>query len=214
MALEIASHVLGPLENNTYLLADQATRKAVLVDPAMGCLEVYQEATLAQKLTLEAVWLTHAHFDHFAGVYELLQAGVQMSVRLHPLDLKLWEQIGLGELFGVRLPALPPPEHTFSHGQRLQLGEAELEVLHTPGHSPGHVCLYSRAQASVLCGDLIFYHSIGRSDLPGGNEAVLLDSIATHILPLPDETRLLSGHGPQTRVGEERANNPFLAALR
>jgi len=133
-------------------------------------------------------------------------------VALHPDDLPLWRFSGGAALFG--LPHFDPgPEPTVSlaHGMHLSIGTHDIEVRHTPGHTPGHVVFYAPASNLVFCGDLIFYSGVGRTDLPGGSWETLLESIRTQVLTLPDPTRLLSGHGPETTVGRERRANPFLA---
>ena len=114
-------------------------------------------------------------------------------------------------MFGMQLGALPTPNLLLKHGQKLQVGAYEFEVRHTPGHSPGHVIFIGVTEAIVFCGDLIFSSSIGRTDLPGGNYQQLMESIHSEILPLADDTRLLTGHGPQTSVVQERMENPFLS---
>lgn len=210
MPLEIVSIQLGPMENNSYLLADPTTRQAAAVDPSFESQVILEEA-LRQGWQIHAIWLTHAHFDHIAGISDLRQAReTPLPVGLHKGDLPLWRQGGGAGLFGLEIDPGPEPTLEFSHGQTLQLGDFELEVRHTPGHTPGHVIFYSSQSGAAIVGDLIFYHGVGRTDLPGGNHSLLLRSIREQILSLPPSTRLLSGHGPETTVEEERAHNPFL----
>lgn len=210
MALEIIHLQLGPMDNNSYLIADRQTKEAVVIDPSFGSERVVQEAQLRGWI-LTAVWLTHAHFDHIAGVKTVSEAAnPPLPVGLHPLDLPLWKQAGGAKNFGIQLEPGPNPQISFAHEQMLKLGGSALEVRHTPGHTLGHVVLYSAEAGTVFCGDLIFYHSIGRTDLPGGDHITLLRSIREQILPLPPKTRLLSGHGPETTVEEESFENPFL----
>ncbi len=210
MPLEIVSLALGPMENNTYLIADTETREAVVVDPSFDSQIVLEEAK-RRNWKLTAIWLTHAHFDHIAGVKLLSEAfQPRLPVGLHPDELPLWKQGGGGRIFGMHVDPGPEPALHFEHEQTLCLGKHEIEVRHTPGHTPGHVIFYSSEAGVVLCGDLIFYHSVGRTDLPGGNLEDLLQSIHTQILTLPPTTRLLSGHGLETTVEEEKKENPFL----
>ena len=209
MPIEIVTLVLGPLENNTYLVADKATHQAVVVDPSFGSLAVLDEAA-ARGWTLQQVWLTHAHFDHIAGVVEVCATFTPpLPVGLHPLDLDLWDEKGHADQFGFPLELGPRPSFFFTREQALALGEEVFEVRHVPGHTRGHVAFY-HASGVMLAGDLIFKNGVGRTDLPGGDPEMLLASIRDQVLTLPDATRLLPGHGPETTVGEERLNNPFL----
>lgn len=221
MALEIVAVQLGPMDNNSYLIADQPTGQAAVIDPSFESELILREVE-RRGWTLSAIWLTHAHFDHIAGVKILrdaaapaqanpIQVGpLPLRVGLHPLDLPLWQEAGGARGFGLQMETGPDPEISFAHGQTLSLGSSTLEIRHTPGHTAGHVVLYSPHDSTVFCGDLIFYRGVGRTDLPGGDHAALLRSIREQILPLPPHTRLLSGHGPETTVGEEAAENPFL----
>jgi hydroxyacylglutathione hydrolase len=210
MPLEIVSIQLGPLENNSYLLADPIIRQAVVIDPSFESRIILEEAS-RRDWRISAIWLTHAHFDHIAGIADLqLDRETPLPVGLHRSDLPLWQQSGGARLFGLEIDPGPVPTLEFTHGQILRLGEQSLEVRHTPGHTPGHVIFYSHENSAAIVGDLIFYRGVGRTDLPGGNHSVLLHSIREQILTLPPSTRLLSGHGAETTVEEERDFNPFL----
>jgi hydroxyacylglutathione hydrolase len=210
MTLAIVTLQLGPMGNNTYLLADSNTGQAAVIDPSFE-----SETALAEikrhGWTLEQIWLTHAHFDHIAGVRALTD-GTQPApiIGLHPYDLPLWKEKGGARLFGMDIDAGPRPTMQFEHGQNISLGSETLEVRHTPGHAPGHVAFYAAASAVLFCGDLIFYRGVGRTDLPGSDPAALLRSIREQVFTLPPHTRLLSGHGPETTVEEEIAENPFV----
>jgi hydroxyacylglutathione hydrolase len=208
--LEIVTLVLGPVETNAYLVADPHSGEAVVIDPAWDG-EVIARDAAKRGWHITQLWLTHAHFDHLGGAGALVKA-VQPPppVAMHPEDLPLWKTQGGAPLFGMRIDPGPEPSIPLAQGQILKLGENEFEVRHTPGHTPGHVVFYCAVEKLVFCGDVIFASSIGRTDLPGGSYGTLIDSIRTHILTLPDETRLFSGHGPQTTVGVERLDNPFL----
>ena len=202
--------VLGPLENNTYLAADEATGAAVVIDPSFDPQPLLAEAD-RRKWRIEAVWLTHAHFDHIGGLAALRQAlGPDLTVGLHPLDLPLWRADGGARLFGFSLRAGAEPTLKFEQGQKLKLGAEEIEVRHTPGHSPGHVVFYAPESGLAFSGDLIFYRSVGRTDLPESSGPQLVQSIRTLIYPLPPETRLLPGHGPETTAGDEARENPYV----
>lgn len=209
MTLEIVTFSIGPMENNTYLLVDPSTRQCVVVDPSFQSEQV-EEARKRVGLELAAVWLTHAHFDHIVGIPALTGDSAAVPVGLHPADLPLWRQSGGAQLFGVQVPPMPEPALLFAHGQQLTFGGMTIEVRHTPGHTPGHV-LFSIPELSLaLCGDVIFYHGMGRTDLPGGDFGQLIQSIHDQIFTLPPDTRLLSGHGQETTVAEEQAHNPFV----
>jgi len=158
-----------------------------------------------------AILLTHAHLDHIAAVGELVDR-YACPIYLHPADLDLYRAApGQAAMFGLRIGAQPLPDHDLADGQRLRFGPIEFEVLHAPGHSPGGVVLAGHSVAFV--GDCVFFGSIGRTDLPGGDTATLLSSIRERILTLPGDTVLYSGHGPATTVAREAGSNPFLVGL-
>ncbi len=208
--LEIIPLVLGPVETNAYLVGDPHTGQAVVIDPAWDGARLAAEAQ-QRGWRIAGLWITHAHFDHMAGAAALSRAVPEPPpVALHPADLPLWESQGGAGFFGLHVEPGPPPSILLAEGQTLRLGGVEFEARHTPGHTPGHVVFYAPAERVCFCGDVIFGGSIGRTDLPGGNYMTLMHSIHTQILSLPDDTRLLSGHGPETTVGVERAENPFL----
>ena len=207
--LSVVRMVLGPVQTNAYLVGNSDTLEAVVIDPAWDGAAILQEAA-RHGWRISQIWLTHAHFDHFGGSAAVADES-RAPVALHPEDQPLWRFSGGAPLFGF--PQFDPgPEPTISleHGMILRLGDHEFEVRHTPGHTPGHVIFVARRSGLALCGDLIFQGGVGRTDLPGGDWETLLRSIREEILTLPDETQLLSGHGPETTVGAERRLNPFL----
>ncbi len=208
--IEIVTFVLGPLENNNYLLVEPESKTCVVVDPGLECQPVSLEIQ-RRGLNLQAIWITHGHFDHFAGV-SIIQANnpVPVPVWLHPMDQAVWRIPAWAAQFGRRLETPPLPDMAFEDNQILMLGNESVEVRHAPGHSAGHVMFYLKSAGALLCGDVIFQNSIGRTDLEGGDYATLIRSIRSQVLTLPDETRLLPGHGPETTVGEEKQFNPFL----
>ena len=210
--LEIVPLILGPVATNAYLIADSETGEAAVIDPAWDGHLIAAEAS-QRNWRISQLWITHAHFDHIGGVGKLTRAlDVAPLIALHPDDRLLWENEGGAAIFGFRLPASPAPTLNLVHRLELQLGRIPLKVLHTPGHTPGH-CVFYCAEAGVcFCGDLIFQNSVGRTDLPGGDWERLVTSIRSQIFSLPDETRLLSGHGPETTVGQEKSGNPFVRA--
>jgi len=202
---------LGPIATNCYIVHDGATGRAAVIDPGGDAPRV--TAALARRnLTAEAIIATHAHFDHIGAVRDLVLATgapfLAGEAEL-PVLMTAVEQALL--FFGVAVPPPPAPDRLLRDGDELTLGGARFRVAHTPGHSPGHICLLGDGAAFV--GDVVFPGSIGRTDLPGGDYDTLMRAIARHILTLPDETVLYSGHGPETTVGRERRTNPFLVGL-
>jgi len=208
--LEIAAFTLGPAMTNAYLVSDSETKEAAVIDPAWDGKVILAEAR-RRAWRIAHLWYTHAHFDHIGGAAEIADALNPLPlVALHPNDHVLWRAGGGAALFGFRIDPGPEPTIDFVHGQILQLGNISFEVRFTPGHTTGHCILYVASARVCFCGDLIFAGSVGRTDLPGGDFETLEKSIREHIYTLPDETRLLSGHGPETTVGEERRSNPFV----
>jgi glyoxylase-like metal-dependent hydrolase (beta-lactamase superfamily II) len=208
--LEIIPFNLGPAQTNAYLIADAKTGEAAVIDPAWDGHIIVDEAK-RRGWRIGHIWLTHAHFDHLGGSAAVADSvDPPPPVALHPEDYPLWRHQGGAPLFGFRIDPGPEPTIDLFNGQELRLGGNLLVVRHTPGHTRGHVIFHCASDRVVFCGDLIFQGSIGRTDLPGGDYDTLIASIRDHILPLPDETRLLSGHGPETKVGVERVYNPFL----
>ena len=211
--LEIHSLTLGPLSNNVYLLGDHETGRAVVIDPSFESLAVLEQAG-RQGWELTAIWLTHAHFDHIAGAAEMAQAIEPAPwIGLHPADAQLYRRAGGAGQFGLTIAQPPDPSVWFEHGMALNLAEgspAAAKVLHAPGHSPGHVMFYCSSLGVLFCGDVIFRMGIGRTDLTGGDPAALQNTIYEQVFTLPDETRLLPGHGPESTVGFEKEHNPFM----
>ncbi len=195
---------------NTYLLADDLTGEAVVIDPADEGERIVSEAE-KHGWRIGSIWLTHAHFDHLAGAAGVADAcNPAPPVVLHADDYSLWRMQGGAAIFGLQIDPGPEPTIEFQHHQTLFLGKYQFKVLHAPGHSRGHVMFYNEADKVLFCGDVIFQGSIGRTDLPGGDFSTLINSIKTQVLTLPDDTRLLTGHGPESTIGEERKNNPYI----
>jgi len=208
--LAIITLVLGPVETNTYLIADPESGCAVVIDPAWDGQAIMAEAAL-RGWKIEALWMTHAHFDHLGGAGEIVAGSASsLQLALHPDDLPLWKVKGGAPWFGIQIEMAPEPTILLQPGQHLTMGSYEFIVHHTPGHTPGHVVFECPTQGIVFCGDLIFKNGIGRTDLPGGDLNTIMKSIREEILTLPLPTRLLSGHGPETTVGEEVESNPYL----
>jgi glyoxylase-like metal-dependent hydrolase (beta-lactamase superfamily II) len=208
--LEILTFVLGPVQTNAYLIGDPQSGEAAVIDPSWDG-ELILDAAHGRGWRIAHLWYTHAHFDHIGGAAAIADASNPLPlVALHPADHALWRMQGGAALFGYKIDPGPEPTIDLVESQTLRLGDVELQVRHTPGHTPGHVILYAAAMGVCFCGDLIFRGGVGRTDLPGGVWDHLLESVRSKVFTLPDETRLLPGHGSETTVGEERRSNPFV----
>jgi len=200
----------GPgFEENAYLVWRPGSGHALIVDPG-GQAQDLLAALDSEKLTVDAIVLTHAHVDHVEGLPALRNA-TDAPIWMHPADLPLYSRAAQqAAMFGLRVGTLPEIDHDLSDGQQLELAGVSFEVRFVPGHSPGHVILYIAEAAAALVGDVIFHGSIGRTDLPGGDFGQLIDGIRQKVFSLPPETVLHTGHGASTTVEHERATNPFL----
>ena len=210
--MEILSFTGGAFVQNTVLVVCADGRTAILIDPGAATAEALA-VTRARGLEVAAILLTHAHLDHIEGV-ALAKSATGAPVHLHPADRILYDNAASqAAVFGVSCQVQPPPDLDLDPGVNLAFGGSEFEVLFAPGHAPGHVMFASTTEPVAIVGDVIFFGSIGRTDLPGGDYQVLMDSIRTQVLTLPPETRLITGHGPETTVGHERDTNPFLVPV-
>lgn len=202
---------VGLLQCNCTVLGDEAAREAIVVDPGDGSdLARLQEVLDRHGLRVKAIVITHAHIDHIGGAAKLKQstgAPVYMNARDHDLYQRLDVQAAW---LNMRVPEKTVIDAEARDGETLQLGEAELHLIHTPGHTQGSVCLYCPSEQLLLAGDTLFRDSIGRTDLPGGDGRMILRSIHTRLLTLPEETEVICGHGPETSIGREKEQNPFL----
>ena len=209
MTLTILTFVLGPIENNTYLIADTDSKIAAVIDPSAPSRDLLLKIK-DSDWHLEYILVTHAHFDHIGGVKWFKgQLDYDVMVALHPDDLELWQDGGGSKDFGFNFQVGSDPNFMIKNDQVLQLGSSAIKILHTPGHTPGHVTFSIEDSLTAFCGDLIFYHGIGRTDLQTNNEDDLMKSIEEKIFKLDPRTALYPGHGPATTVQEEMENNPF-----
>ena len=207
-------------QQHTRILACEKTKQAICIDPGDEA-ERIVETLERHDLTLQAIALTHAHLDHVGGVAALKKLQPSAKINLHKGDEFMYralpEQpawIGIPRAqwaaLGFAFEEPPPVDEYWTDGQKYPVGELEFEVLHCPGHTPGHVVLYEPTERKVFVGDVLFAGSIGRTDLPGGSTEQLLSSIKNKLLTLGDDVEVYSGHGPVTTIGEERLTNPFL----
>jgi hydroxyacylglutathione hydrolase len=202
---------VGPLGCNCSIVADTVAKRAIVIDPG-GSYEAIRARLDALGLAVDAIIHTHTHFDHVGCTAEL-QRATGSSASIHEADRPLYELLPLqAELFGVREPARADMDGLLTDGRTLRAGDVELAVLHTPGHTPGSCSFLARDSEGthLFAGDTLFRGSIGRTDLWGGDPDAILRSIRQKLLTLPDDTRVVTGHGRSTTVGDERAKNPFL----
>ena len=205
---------VGPIQANCVLLGDADAGEVVVIDPGDEG-ERIAERVRASGLRPTMILHTHGHLDHVAGTAELAQLlGGTLPIGLHRDDIALYNNAPMqGQMFGLEVEAPPEPTLWFEHGQKLAVGGLELEVRHTPGHSPGGVAFVVSGADDplVIVGDVLFAGSIGRTDLMGGSFPVLERSIREQLYTLPGPTRVVCGHGPDTTIGRERASNPFVS---
>jgi glyoxylase-like metal-dependent hydrolase (beta-lactamase superfamily II) len=207
--LEIRILPLGPLQTNCYLVACDETNQAAVIDPAWNGSQI---ASLAQEegWQITQLLLTHSHFDHVGGLADLKEA-TQAPILIHDAAIPMLRQAPQAAArWGFELTATPEPEQRLEAGQKVAVGKHTFTVLYTPGHAPGHVSFYNKQQGILFDGDVLFQQGIGRTDLPGGDYRLLMQSIREQLLTLPDETRVFHGHGNPTTIGEEKRLNPFL----
>lgn len=208
--MKISRAVVGPFQENTYLLVDDDGDASVLIDPGDDDPRI---ARMVEEsgAELQAIWVTHGHLDHIGGI-----AGVRrlwdVPIYLHPADALLYGEgaVRAALLYGVPFEPPPPPDHDLAEGDRLTLGDVTFDVWHVPGHAPGHVLLH--APGVAFGGDCLFAGSIGRTDLPLSDPAAMRRTLA-RIATLPPETVVYPGHGPATTIAAELASNPFLTGL-
>jgi glyoxylase-like metal-dependent hydrolase (beta-lactamase superfamily II) len=203
------SFPVGPLQCNCTILADEETREAIIVDPGDEVTRIHRRLT-ALRLTLKQILITHAHIDHVGGALKL-KALTGAPIYLNEADLPLLQMMSdQAAWLGIETPETAPPDEALTDSSRVGLENYPAQVIHTPGHTQGSICLHFAPLKMVLAGDTLFAGSIGRTDLPGGNYDQIIDSISSRLMTLPDETTVVPGHGPTTTIGAERKTNPFL----
>ncbi|HUP89523.1 MAG TPA: MBL fold metallo-hydrolase [Longimicrobiales bacterium] len=210
--LEIRTYVGKGFSQNAYLIWQSDSKDAIALDPGADAPSMVA-ALESNQLKLQTILLTHAHLDHIEGVAHL-KRHADVPIYMHPDDAQFYDNAHVqAAQFGMQVEKLPPVDMQLHDGQQLNLAGITLDVYHVPGHCPGHVIFYVKDAKTAFVGDVVFQGSIGRTDLPGGSYQVLMQSIRDHVMTLPDDTVLYSGHGPETTVGEERKSNPFIAPM-
>ena len=206
--MKIDVRTVGPFQENCYLVVDETTNRAVLVDPGDDATQIV-EMVRASKAELDAIWLTHAHIDHIGAIAEVRRR-YDVPVHLHPLDLPYYERLSAraAEMYGIEFEQPDGPHHELAEGDVLSVGNLRFTVMHVPGHAPGLVSF--NGEGVSLSGDLLFAGSIGRTDLPLSNPFDM-DASLERFSALPGETIVYPGHGSSTTIAEERRTNPFLA---
>jgi hydroxyacylglutathione hydrolase len=200
---------VGPLQCNCSIIGDEASREAMVIDPGD---DIDQILALIKKRNLQVkqIVITHAHIDHVGGAMKL-RAAAGAPILLNQNDYALLKMLDMQAAWiGMRNPGKVEIDHSLGQADTVKAGSLTAEVLHTPGHTEGSICLYFPAESKLIAGDTLFAGSIGRTDLPGGSYERILRSIHNRVLALPDETTVIPGHGPLTTIGEERESNPFL----
>lgn len=210
--IEVQLRTYNPFQENSYLLINEK-KECIIIDPGCYFKEEQQDwlgLIRDQKLHPIRLWNTHTHIDHIFG-NSLMAREFGLGLEIHELDLPLLALAPQGGLlYQLPFEDSPPPQAFLNQGDRIPFGEQTLEIILTPGHSPGSISIYAPGSGFLIAGDVLFRGSIGRTDLPGGNHEVLLESIRSRLIPLGDSIRVYPGHGPETTLGEERIHNPFL----
>ena len=200
---------VGPLQCNCTILGDEQTREAMVIDPGDNIPDILMRLA-RHGLTLKQIVVTHAHIDHVGGALQLKKA-TGAPILLNESDMPLLKMMDIqAGWLGVRPPEVAPPDTSAEEGMVVGIANHAAQIIHTPGHTPGSICLHFAPDNLLLAGDTLFAGSIGRTDLPGGDSKKILRSIHDRLLTLPDSTRVIPGHGPATTIAEERESNPFL----
>jgi glyoxylase-like metal-dependent hydrolase (beta-lactamase superfamily II) len=200
--------VVGLIMTNCFIVGCEKSHEAIVIDPG-GDVDKILDATYKSNLNIKYIVNTHGHFDH-AGGNKAIKEATGAEILIHRFDAPMLRQISMTAMaMGIVLEDSPPADLTVDEGDEIRFGKIALRVIHTPGHSPGGISLYT--DGIVFAGDTLFYGSIGRTDLPGSSFPTLISSIKEKLFPLGDHVRVYSGHGPTTTIGTEKRINPFMA---
>lgn len=198
---------VGPFASNCYIVGAETSHEGIIIDPGAEADRILKRAK-DLGLTVKLIVLTHSHIDHIGAVKEIKEA-TKAELAVHSADARaLQARSPMGALYRLSLQATPPPDRLLQGGDSLEIAGLRLLVQHTPGHTPGGICLLG--EGVVFTGDTLFNFGIGRTDMPGGSTQQLMDNIHTKLMVLPDNTIVYPGHGPETTIGTERKWNPFL----
>jgi glyoxylase-like metal-dependent hydrolase (beta-lactamase superfamily II) len=203
---------VGPLQCNCSIIGDEVSREAMVIDPGDDISDI---AAIIEKhnLKVKQIVITHAHIDHVGGAMKL-RAATGAPILLNHNDYTLLKMLDLqADWIGMQSPGKVEIDHSLNEQDAVKTGSLAANVMHTPGHTEGSICLYFPAQKKLIAGDTLFAGSIGRTDLPGGSFEKIMRSLHDKVLALPDETAVVPGHGPLTSIGAERQANPFLKKL-
>lgn len=210
--IRIEKFVVNPLGENSFIISDE-TGECVFIDPGFYYEEEYEEVRdyiTSNKLKPVKITNTHCHFDHIMGV-EFVRNEYNIPFLAHADDAFWVERaVEQGEMFGFNMKPVKPVDSFLKENEFVEFGNTKMKIIHVPGHAPGHVVFYSEKDKILIAGDVLFYGSIGRTDLPGGNYEKLISNIKNKLFKLPEETTVYCGHGPETSLGFEKTNNPFL----
>ena len=210
--ISIQTFAFNAFQENTYILYDQ-TKECVIIDP--GCYDNMEQRILVdfiEQNQLKPVKLlnTHSHIDHILGNnFTAKKFNIKLAMNENDLE-GLRRTVDYGKVYGFNVDKSPEPEEFLNEGDQVKFGDSILDIIFTPGHSPGSISFYNKDQHFVIAGDVLFFGSIGRTDLPGGHHNTLITSLKTKIFPLGDNYQVYPGHGPSTTIGYEKVNNPFL----
>ena len=200
---------VGPLQCNCSIIGDELSREAMVIDPGDDIADI-QALIAKHNLQVKQIVITHAHIDHVGGAMKL-RAATGAPILLNQNDYDLLKMLDVqAQWIGVPSPGKVEIDRSVTTGETVAAGQHTAQILHTPGHTEGSICLYFPAEKKLIAGDTLFAGSIGRTDLPGGNTQKILRSLHDTVLALPDETKVVPGHGELTTIGEERQSNPFL----
>ena len=200
--------VVGPLATNCYIVGSESSKEGMIIDPGAEANQILSSVK-GSGLDIKSIVLTHSHIDHIGALKEVEEAtGAEVAIHTDDAQALKGQEPSLGAMFGLSYPSPPPPDRLLEDGESIDIGDLRFSVLHTPGHTPGGICLLG--EGIVFSGDTLFNYGVGRADLPGGSYSQLMDSISTKLMTLPDTTIVYPGHGPDTTIGTERQGNPFL----